>query len=248
MIPKVKFTIAGINEIIDVLMEFLNMKEEGPNKEDIFNKYPLLKERLENSKEINQKEIVINFFAKFEDKNKKIFKTIKDDFQKEWDKINDPIMVALEKVNEIKWNSRQKEFIARVTSNPICPRYLSQNTFDIFFGIHNDLMKKIVLHELSHFIFFEKWKSIHKDYDDEEFETPHLLWKLSEMIPYIILKDKRIQEIYEHEPCVYDIWHKTKIKGKPILDLLQEIYDSRKDFEDFVNKSWELINANKECF
>ncbi len=238
MNPKVNFIVAGINETIDVFMDFLNFKEDS---QKIFSKYSALKERFENSR--NKKKAVRDFFFQFETKNRKIYEQVRDEFQKEWDKINDPIMNALEEVNEIKWED--EAFTARVTSNPICPRYLSENTFDVYFGLHNDLMIRIVIHELSHFIFFKKWDSIFPNYNHEEFESPHLLWKLSEMIPYVILGDKRIQEIYKHEPAVYDVWHKIEINGKPILKLLQEIYDNRRDFKDFVRKSWELVKNNR---
>jgi hypothetical protein len=175
MIPKVNFTLSNIDEVIDVIMYFINSKESINNCESIFLKYPLLKDKLSNAKEEDKKDIVYNFFSKFESKNRKIYEQIRIDFQREWDKINNPLMKALEEVNEIKWGDKHKEFTARITSNPICPRYLNENIFDIYFGVHNDLMIKIVLHELSHFIFFEKCKIIYPNYNKEEFESPHLL-------------------------------------------------------------------------
>jgi hypothetical protein len=246
MIPQVKFQISRIDETLDVIMHFLNSNEGSHNQDQIFEKYPLLEEKLRGVEEDKKREIVKNFFNKFETKNKKIFELILNEFQKEWDKINNGIMKALEEVNEIKWNEKYDTFIVRITSNPICPRYLDKNTFDIYFGVHNDLMIKISLHEISHFIFFEKWKEIFPDYKEEEFEFPHLIWKLSEIVPYIILSDKKIQDIYLHEPVVYDAFHKVEVDGKPLLNLLKEIYSNKKDFEDFVKKSWVLIQENKD--
>ncbi len=245
MIPKVKFTTASIDDILNVMMELIN-SDGIISAERIFNKYPTLKERLSNLKSKDKKEAVRKFFKKQEEKNKKVFETVREDFEKEWNKINDDIMIALEKVHEIKWSNKFNEFTARVNSNPICPRYLNKNTFDIYFAIHNDLMKRIIVHEISHFIFFEKWKQIFPEADAREFETPHLIWKFSEMVPYVILNDERIQEVFPHEPPVYDVWKKLEINNKPILKKLEEIYKKRKNFEDFIKNSWKFIQENKD--
>ncbi len=36
-----------------------------------------------------------------------------------------------------------------------------------------------------------------------------------------------------------------KIGGKPLLDCIQEIYDNRKSFEDFMKKSWEFVKKHR---
>jgi len=244
MIPKVNFTIAWIDDILDVMMHLIN---SGGiiNAKSIFSRYPLLKERISNLEEKDKKEVVRKFFKKQEEKNKKVFKTVKKDFEKEWNKINGSIMIALEEIHEIKWANKFEEFTARVNSNPICPRYLNHNAFDIYFAVHNDLMNKIIIHEISHFIFFEKWKQIFPKTNVKEFETPHLIWKFSEMVPYIILKDERIQKVFPHEPLVYDVWKKLEISNVPILKSLEEIYKEKKNFEDFIRTSWRFIQDNK---
>ena len=247
MIPKIKFAFAGINETFNIIWHFINSKNRGPGKEDILRRYPLLKERMQNSKEENKKKIVRDFFSKFEEKNKHIFEEVVKDFQKEWNNVNEKIMVALEAIHEIKWAKKHKEFLARVTSNPICPRYLEKNTFDIYFAVNNQMMIKLILHELSHFIFFEKWKEIFPNTDKKEFELPHLLWKFSEIAPYAILSDEKIQEIFKHEPLVYGYWHKIEINKKPLTEIIKEIYQNRNNFEDFIRKSWKLIQDNKQA-
>mgnify|MGYP007055463138 CR=1 FL=1 len=52
---------------------------------------------------------------------------------------------------------------------------------------------------------------------------------------------------------VQDLWPDVLndlniIKNKLILDILQDFYDERKDFEDFIKKSYKFIKVNREEF
>ena len=107
-------------------------------------------------------------------------------------------------------------------------------------------MKTTALHEILHFIWFEKWKVVFPKYEKSEFNSPHLIWKLSEMVPLAILSDSRIQNIFKHEPSVYNEWKSKQIDGKSLLEHLQDIYNKRESFEDFMKKSWEFVKKNKE--
>ena len=105
------------------------------------------------------------------------------------------------------------------------------------------------MHEISHFIFFEKLKEVYPKINPDEFEYPNLIWKMSEIMPGIILQDKKIQEIFQNRKLsVYDNIEKIKIKDRLILNILQDFYDKRKNFEDFIKKSYDFIKANKKEF
>ena len=101
------------------------------------------------------------------------------------------------------------------------------------------------MHEVLHFLWFEKWKQIFPETLEKEFDAPHLCWMLSEMVPKAILSDKRIQRIFKHKPSVYNEYVFAKIDGKPLLSWIGKFYHERKDFEDFVRKSWEFVNKYK---
>lgn len=107
-------------------------------------------------------------------------------------------------------------------------------------------MKKTCLHEILHFIWFEKWKEVFPKYDKKEFEGPHLIWKLSEIVPLAVLSDERMQKIFKHKPSVYREWWTRRIKGKPLLDCIQEIYDNKTSFADFMKKSWAFIETHEK--
>jgi len=171
---------------------------------------------------------------------------ISKNFQKEWDKDGEKLLTALSDIVEKEWPEDSKVLKAWISLNPICPRFLDQRAFDIYWKFSLDKMKTIALHEILHFIWFEKWKEIFPNYDKKEFESPHLVWKLSEMVPLAVLSDNSIQEIFKHEPSVYNEWKSKQINGKPLLDHLQTIYDDKKSFEDFVKKSWEFVREHEK--
>ena len=155
-------------------------------------------------------------------------------------------MIALENVNETKWPKELKIISAKITLNPICPRYLEDYSFDIHFAFPNILMKRITLHEISHFIFFKKFKEIYPKINPKRFEYPNIVWNLSEIVPLMILGDKRIQEIIEHEPSIYNVYKKLKINEKNILEILQNFYNKRKNFTDFIKTSYNFMKKHEK--
>lgn len=105
-----------------------------------------------------------------------------DKYQQNWNEINDDVMKGLSKRLNINWPSDFSNIIARIGVLNACPRYINQRTFDI--KITDDLneMRMIVIHELCHFIYFEKWKQLFTDNDESHYNYPHLIWYLSEAI------------------------------------------------------------------
>jgi hypothetical protein len=57
------------------------------------------------------------------------------------------------------------------------------------------------------------------------------------MVTGTVLNDKLIQNVFKNKFPSYIEYENFKIKGKPILSYLQEMYDNRKDFSDFLKKS-----------
>lgn len=242
MVPKLEFKVAKIEEYISIITFFI--LRDSRWKEQIFLTYPSLKERLENSK--NPAEDILNFFKKQEEKFMKVIESIKNEFQKSWSGINDLLMIELEKINETRWD--EENFVARVTLNPICPRYLNENMFDLYFGMAERTMRTICLHELSHFIFFKKLKEILPEIKKEEFESPYLIWKLSEIIPVILEENEEINKLFEvqEEVLVYESIRKLEINNKRVTNIIKEIYNSRNSFEDFVKNAYSFVQEHEK--
>ncbi|MDD3263835.1 MAG: hypothetical protein PHT94_02985 [Candidatus Nanoarchaeia archaeon] len=245
MIPKIKISIEKIDEYKE-LLEFVFL-DDNIFKNSSFYFYPELKEILNNSK--NKKKDLFIFFKNYEKQHEVELKNLSNRLEKLWNKYNDKFMKIFEEINEIKWTNKRKIFDVKITLSPLCPRFLDENLFYVFYKFDDKKLIEVILHEISHFIFFEKFKEIYPEVDSSNFESPNLIWKFSEIMPGIILQDKRFQDLYKiEEISVYDIIKKIKIKDRLILDIFKEFYEKKENFVDFVIKSYDLIKKNEEEF
>ena len=247
MNPKVKFEVASIKHLMPPINHFLNPKKGAWDwSKHILDKYPSLDKKLKKIKKPSErKKMAHDFFEDFILKNKNLLEKKAEEFNKEWSKLNDDFMKAISEALEIDWPKKDKEIRAFISPNPICPRYLKQRIFDVYYLSSLDWMKAVTVHEILHFIYFEKWKKVFPKTNEKHFEIPHLVWKLSEIVPKAILSDERVQKIFKHNPTVYDEYHELKINGKPLLDYIDEFYFKRKNFKDFLKKSWVFVNKHK---
>src|SRR3989344_2707540 len=248
IIPKVEFKIPPTIQVLGTIWYFLNPdKKEWDWKDRVLDKYPKLKKKFYQTQDINErKKIVSEFFLNYEKKNKNKIECKKNQFQKSWNIINDKYMKAISEVVEIDWSKDCENMTAWITLNPICPRDIQKRSFDVFFKFTAGKGKEVGVHEILHFIYFEKWKQVFKKYNEKEFDYPHLVWKLSEIVPKAIMSDIRIQRAFKHKPEVYKVWERTKINNKPLLDYIQEFYDKKKDFASFLKESYEFVKKYEQ--
>ena len=248
LIPKLKFIVASLDEVFPIIHKFLNpSREDWDWSERIYWHYPQLRKRVSsvNNPELKKRE-EYSFFQELFEREKPLLEENSRIFQREWGKINDKVMLALSDIVEQEWPNKYATITARVSINPICPRDINRGVFDVFYKESINSMKEVVIHELLHFIYFEKWINVFPETDRREFEYPHLVWHLSEMVPGIILNDERIQRIFRHEFHSYEEYESIMIKDKPLLRHLQEFYDHRRSFEDFLRNSWNFIQTYRE--
>ncbi|GEM_PF-567628 len=242
-IPKVEFSVPPLDEYFSVLHSFLNPKKGGWDwSKVIYRGYPQLKQKLKDVKdEKSRKKKEYQFFKEIFEKERPFLEKSAKHFQREWNKINDGIMLVLSKVVEQDWPEKDKRIFARVTINPMCPRYIKRRMFDLFYKQEPKYMESVAIHEILHFIYFEKWKDVFPEIKEEESDSPHMVWQLSEMVPGVVLNDKRIQKVFKYKFTSYKKYENFNLNGKPFLSYLQEFYNNKEDFEDFLKKSWEFV-------
>ena len=57
-------------------------------------------------------------------------------------------------------------------------------------------MIEVSAHEILHFLWFKKWKEVFPETGLKEYESPHLVWRLSEIMDPIILQcQPKIKEL-----------------------------------------------------
>lgn len=236
--PHVSFVVGEQDHLTYIISEFLNPVEIGDCwdwSESIYTEWPELKKQLSDKSDRSERDHIINIFFQtaFKDNQDLLLDNAKQ-FQSNWNQVNDDLMKALTEIMEIEWGQNFDKFTARLSFNPICPRYLKEHQFDVFYKSNPERVRGTIIHELSHFLYFEKWKEVFPDSLEKEFDYPHLTWQLSEMVPRILLNNKQIRSIHNIEFFSYGIYENMDIEGKPLLEHLQNLYNNRGDFAGFL--------------
>ena len=239
-IPKLKFRYLSLDETKEIIIWTLNDKDNILNiKEGTLYLYPELK----NIKEQNNiKEIIKDRYNNFIKENN----NLREEYSNIWNKYNDNYMTEISKYFNIKWPSSYKEIEVRIGNIPVCPRYIKEKTFDIQKKNTEELIDTC-MHELCHFIFFEKCKEIYPDWKYEDFDSPSLLWYLSEIIIDPVLNSRPIQKIYKHKFKSYDIFYNIEINNKPLMETITNIYQNN-SIESSIKESYNYLKEHEEEF
>ena len=136
-VPKVEFQIASKEYYAPIILSFLS--RGGDFADRIYNLYPELKKVTEKK---NPEQAVLDYFEKWEEKNYSKLENAKKRFQCSWDKHNDKLVNAIAKVHETEWPEGLETIAVNITPNPICPRDLETNSFDLYHDFNEEEMKK----------------------------------------------------------------------------------------------------------
>jgi len=241
--PRVKFLKEPLSLEIEIFSFFLFQNSWGWEK-DIFNVHPKLKEIYNNKNPEKREEFLKRYIQKFERKNRKEIEKRKKIYQKEWRKIEKDMFSLFSKIIETEW-PKEKEFIrAMLSINPICPRFLEDWSFSVFYNFSIEKAMEVIAHECCHFLYFKKIKEIYPKIDVNKFEAPAMEWHLSEIIALIILNDERVQKLLKKKADFYKEHQAIKINGGPLPEAFEEIYNNRESFTDFIKKAENLINKH----
>ncbi len=133
--------------------------------------------------------------------------------------------------------------------NPF-PRSVLTKEYFLHYDISDKVFLSASLHEINHMIFFDKWKNMHGYETLKEPDFPDILWFLEELIIEPTLNDSRIQNIVPIKQNAYDSFKKTLIDGIPLTYYIQNLYDSCKNIDDFIDTAYCFLRENKvgECF
>ncbi|MCW6160401.1 MAG: hypothetical protein LVQ95_04935 [Candidatus Micrarchaeales archaeon] len=243
--PTVKFGVSSLEWDFSVLHEHLEKDRNGGKSwaQLIYNAYPGLADALKGKEPAIEAER--EFFSAVYARDRALFEGVAAGFQKEWDGINADVMRALSEIVEQEW-PRGTHVSGYVSLIPFGPRNINERSFRVFYRSTIEGMKATAIHETLHFIYFEKWKSVFPGTDEREFNRPHLIWQLSEMVTEILLNDARLQRVFANRFKTYLVYQEMRIDGKPLLSYLQKFYDEKEDFADFLKKAWEFVKEHQE--
>ena len=145
---------------------------------------------------------------------------------------------------EVLWPGEQKEiicyigYIQRCTRNCITKEFFLTSSMDIETNI------KAGIHEINHFIFYEKWKQMHGFPEGVEPMHPETLWFLEELIVDPTLNEPILQEIVPIPQQAYEQFYVQKIGDTPVMTHIKEIYERKESMEHFLEEAHSFIQKH----
>lgn len=163
-------------------------------------------------------------------------------YNEHWQKHRSQIEDALSEAFQLDTRALFNDIRANITLNPVCPRFLQEHTFDVFYLNSHRGAIGISMHEIIHFLWFHVWNTLFYARWDE-YERPHIKWVLSEMVVESIMRDERLSSINPYFPrenggCVYRYFQDMVIGGRSILETIEEMYQCGK-MTDFMRQSYQ---------
>mgnify|MGYP005837733337 CR=1 FL=1 len=151
---RVKFTDIPLSKEIDWMHGFLFQNEWGWGK-FIIKKHPKIKKVFSFKTEAEQVKFLKDYVVEFRRKNQKLIEENKIKYQKEWQKIEKDFLILLSEIIQIDWPKNRLVIKAMISVNPICPRFLSDWSFSIFYNYKKNVSRNgsYYARMLSFFVF-----------------------------------------------------------------------------------------------
>lgn len=250
-LPKVKFTNIPLSKEVDWVHGFLFQNKWGWGKY-IIKKHPKIKGVFSFKTETEQVKFLKDYIVKFRKENQKLIEKKEIKYQTEWQKIEKVFFIILSEIIQTDWPKNKKVIKAMISVNPICPRFLKDWSFSIFYNYKKvSHAMEVIMHESCHFLYFEKWKQLYPKIDNKKFESPYLEWHLSEILAPIILNDSRIQKLLKRKADFYTEHQRIKIGNKTTPKYFNDLYNKiakKNNFSEFLKESCQIIKKNRRLF
>lgn len=169
-------------------------------------------------------------------------------YSKHWHKYKDQITKALSEAFEIDCAGLFNDLTCYICLNPISPRFLDENRFEVFYLNSEKGALGVSLHEIIHFVWFYVWNKVFGD-SYEDYERPSLKWIFSEMVVESIMRDERLSSINPYFPrekggCIYSYFFTMQTSDGNAIDILDKMY-REKDIRTFMRDGYEWCKLHE---
>ena len=158
-----------------------------------------------------------------------------------WEKYNDLYFETLSNYLEIEWPQSIDVIEGKVGLIPVFPRYLDSFSFSIATGVDDWKIIETCAHETLHFLWFEKWRTIHPETPRREYDSPYITWQYSEMVTDPILNNKPFVDMFNFEEKGYDSFYELYDGDTLVMDNLRKIYNENISIAEKIDKGFEYI-------
>jgi len=238
--PKSKFELIDIDKETELFYSFAKRGRWSFLFDKFFPELVAIQKECKNKEECMEKFKI--FLTDLSAKTRWKMLVFKEEFESEWNKIGPKFLEFLSEHFETEWPEDKLEIVGYISNMPVYPRFLDEYKFCV--GYKNTARSvETSAHEILHFLWFKKWKEVFPEMDRREYESPRLVWKLSEIMDPIILQcHPKIKELIKPEKWGYSSFTDIRIGDMTLTEYFKKIYldsvESGDDFETTLRKLW----------
>lgn len=131
----------------------------------------------------------------------------------------------------------QKCLAAATFNCRVFPRYLEEKSFDFYFDFNKNLFLQNAIHEITHFIWFDKLKKLMPTINKTEYEAPSAVWLFSEIAVDMVFENtpffKIISKKTRRHPA-YNYFYTDKIGNETIIEHFRALFKNCKTMDEFI--------------
>lgn len=219
------------NKTIDTFNYFLDPKNYFYKdlSKGIFADHPKLKN---SSEDINN--YVLGYYQSHWNQVFTYQKIIAKRWKNKWPKLQD----VLSELLNTSWTGIDK-INCNIGIAKIYPRNLIKYEFQVCYLDSIEFSESVITHEVTHFLYFKKWKELFPKDKPSSFEAPHPFWHLSEITAPILNSDKKVLKLIP----------KAVTQGYPeddnLIERFREIYKESKTIEEYLKSARKEILKTK---
>lgn len=196
---------------------------------DIFADHPKLKD---SSEDINN--YVWGYYQSHWNQVITYQKNITKRWKNKWPKLQD----ILSNLLNTGWSGIDKIY-CNIGIAKIYPRYLNTYEFQICHLDPMEFSEGVITHEVTHFLYFKKWKELFPKDKPSSFEAPHPIWHLSEITAPILNSDKKVLKLIPRAVT------QSYSEHNKLIERFREIYKESKTIEDYLKSARkEILKTN----
>jgi hypothetical protein len=168
------------------------------------------------------------------------------ELQTAFDGIQEQLLLNLISLFEMAWPQDQKHIKCYVGCISSFPRNVMTKEFFVSYEKDMDMLMMASIHEINHFVLFEKWKQMHGYEAEKEPLYPDTLWFLEEMAVDPTLNVPCIQNVAPYPQKAYEQFYERSINGISAEEQIIKLFNGRTSMEDFLDKAYQFIDTYKE--
>lgn len=241
IIPKIVFKQMPLKLETEMFLNFLE-KDWGFKITDKYSQFLRIKEmKSEKERKSAIRKEIIKIRKDLGDKMDLGLKSVEGG----WKKVQKKTFETLSEIIQEEWSDRK--IVGYVSINPICPRWLDSWRFSVTFD--SKYSNLIIAHEISHFLYFKKFRDLFPKIKKEKYEYPNKEWILSEIIAIIISHDSRMLKILGIKSSFYPEHKKIIVGEQSLIVIIKSLYNKyvtkQDNFSGFTRQAMEVLKNLK---